>query len=264
MNIKERLEGLEKPPYGRTIKVMGKEIFFIEKGIGQAILYIHGNLGSHKWFSQVMDIEDFRTIALDMPNFGFSDPMESSDIADYSEFLREFIRELQLEKPVVAGHSLGGAVAISLSVKYPDLPGALMLIDSSSIKGLITPEEAYPIIEMYKVDYNLLKSALASIMPGINEERLVELTDMALLMNHDSYSGHARSLERFDLSNKAEKMKCPVLFIRGAGDFLITQKMAEETVSILGGSTLEIENSGHSPQVEVPDLFINILKKFLK
>jgi N-formylmaleamate deformylase len=44
--------------------------------------------------------------------------------------LADYIRKNNLDKPVVVGHSLGGYLALLLAVKYPDLPGKLVIVDS--------------------------------------------------------------------------------------------------------------------------------------
>lgn len=252
------------PAYGNTVELRGREIFYTEAGEGPVILYVHGNLGSHMWFSSLMNIDGYRTIALDMPNFGFSDRMDNFEISEYSRYLTAFIEKLKLEKPLLAGHSLGGAVAMYAAVHRPSTIGGLLLIDSSSIKGLVTPEKHYPVIERYKGDYTILKQALSAIMPGVQDEkRIVELVDSALMMNPDAFTGHADALKRFDLSDKAVKLPMPVLFVRGKNDILITPLMAEETTGLLGGEILEIDRVGHSVIVEDPLIFEDILKGFL-
>jgi len=255
---------LEKPSYGHRIKVNGKNIFFSEEGKGPAILYIHGNLGSHRWYSDVMKIEGYRTIAVDMPNFGFSDGIDNCEIDTYCSFMKGFLDEMHIDKIILVGHSLGGAVALSMAVNYPEIVRSLFLLDSSSIKGLKTPEESYSVIEMYKTDYSLLKTALQAIIPGVSDEnRIAELVETAKLMKKEAYIGHALALDHFDLSGVADRMDFPVLFVRGEKDFLITREMAEETIALIGGDIIYVDNVGHSLLVEDPSLFKEILVEFI-
>ncbi len=273
MNLQRHIQGnypgetsgrADPPSYGSTVEILGKDIFFTEEGQGPAIVYVHGNLGSHKWFSSVMKIDGFRTIALDMPNFGYSDRLDGFEISEYSRYLSAFIETLNLDKPLLVGHSLGGAVVMHTAVYKPGIPGGLLLIDSSSIKGLVTRKESYKFIEMYKSDYELLRRALSAIMPGVSDEkRIDELVESALMMNLDAYGGHADALSRFDLSGKAEKLSVPVLIVRGDRDILVTSLMAEETASVLGGEILELDGVGHSVIVEDPRRFMDILKSFI-
>lgn len=251
--------------YGDHADVKGKKIFYVEEGTGTPVLYIHGNLGSHKWYSEVMSIEGARVIALDLPNFGFSDRIDSFEIDVYADYVKGFIEAMGLDTPWVLGHSLGGAVAISLAIRYQECVRGLVLVDSASIKGLKTPEESYPVIELYKVNYSLLKKALCAIMPGVNDRgRQSELVDCALLMSKEAYVGHGRALTSFDYSDRTMRLDIPVLFIYGEQDILITREMAEETVAVLGGSVHILEGIGHSPQVENPTVFRTIIKDFIQ
>lgn len=262
--IVNRRKGLVKPSDGKTLMVNGCEIFYREKGKEPVLLYIHGNLGCHSWFDDVMDVPGYWTIAPDMPNFGFSGRIESCEIESYADYMIGFLETLAGGPAVVAGHSLGGVVAQSMAVKRPDLVKKLVLIDSGSVKGLHTPEASYPVIEQYKVNYGLLGQALSYIMPGLKDEnRKRGLIDMALLMSHHCYIGHARTLDNFDMTAEAEKLNLPVLVMRGAGDLLITQEMADETAKAWKGRLHLFANSGHSPLVEVPGEFLATLKDFL-
>ena len=97
--------------------VDGLRLHYITSGKGLPLVYVHGNTGSSLWFSRVMDVPGFRTYALDLPNFGQSDPLPGDvDLHRYAAYLKGFIDVLGLEAPIVAAHSLGGAVAQSLAI----------------------------------------------------------------------------------------------------------------------------------------------------
>lgn len=260
----KRKNALTPPSDGKKISVKNCNIFYREKGEGDILLYIHGNLGYHGWFDDVMDIPGYRTIAPDMPNFGFSDRIESSEVDVYADYLLEFLSRLEIDKAVLAGHSFGGCVAQSIAVKKPGLVRKLVLIDSGSHKGLHTPKESYPLFEQYKVNYQFLTQAMSAIMPGLhNRERKEKLIDAALLMSHHCYAGHARSLDDFDLTGRVGLDGIPVLVLRGAGDILITPEMAEETAKGWKGKLFVFPTAGHSPLVEIPGEFKDVMVEFL-
>ena len=247
---------------GGFIEVKGKRMFYVSKGEGKPIVYLHGNLGCSLWFSSVMDIPGYRTIAPDMVNFGRSERINSSEIDDYADYLEAFINKLELKDVVLVAHSLGGAVAMKTAINRPELVSRLLLVDSCPIDGLRTPEESYPVIELYKSNPGLLKKALHSIAPELEDEQLLNaLTDNAYLMNPDSYAGHPRSLEKVDFRDTASGYTGPVRFIVGKKDPLISVEMAEETMKYFNGDVITVEN-GHSIIVEDPDRFMEILKEF--
>jgi branched-chain amino acid transport system permease protein len=248
---------------GRYVEVMGKSIYYREKGSGKPVLYIHGNIGSHEWFREVMDLPGCRTIAPDMINFGHSDHIETSDIEVYADYIKGFMDALQITDALVAGHSLGGAVAMSLAVKEPDLVRKLVLIDSCPPDGLKTPEAHYPYIELYKKSRGFLKKALAGVMPSRDDKKLLNLlVNEAMLMNKSSYTGNARALEKVDFTDRLSSFGKPVLVVAGKLDALITAEMAEQTAAAFGGEYRIIDGVGHSLMVENPELFKEVLLGF--
>ena len=249
-----------------SINVDGCGISYVEEGQGKPLLYIHGNTGSKTWFSRVMLVPGYRTIAVDMPNFGRSDSLSAEvDLHDYADRIVGFIHALGLDAPVIAGHSLGGAVAQSIAVRYPGLIRALVLIDSASPHGLITPKERYPLIEMMRNDKAILAKALAATVPTLKDPAFFEvLLDDAVRMAASAWIGNAAALSRFDLGQETKDFAQPVLVMRGKGDFLVTKAMAEETVSSYPKARLiELEDVGHSIIVEDPGRFLDQLRGFL-
>ena len=235
-------------------------------GTGTPVLLVHGNTGSKLWYEKVMEIEGVRTVAPDMPNFGASGHIAEADIDVYADYLQGFIREMGLPTPLpVVGHSLGGAVAISLTLRYPDLVSRLMLVDSAPLDGLKTPEEHYPVIEMYKNNEELLTQALQAVTPTMDDPVFLErLAKEAMKMNPIAFAGNARALERFDYRGKGAEFDGPVSVIVGEKDVLITREMAEATANEFPAGSLNVlEGVGHSVMAESPETFVTLLKEFL-
>lgn len=247
----------------KYIEIKNKKICYYENGKGKPVIMIHGNFASARWYQKVMNIDGFHTYALDLPNFGRSDRIEKCDIDLYADYLKMFMDKLNIEKAIIVGHSLGGAVAQSLSYRYPEKSEKMILIDSAPIDGLKTPEEYYPILEMYKGNKTLLKKALSGIMPENKDEKLLdELTNEALLMKEECFTGNARSLEKINYIDIAKNYKNKVLFIVGKKDLLITEEMAKNTIKYLNGEVKVFDHVGHSIIVEDPELFKEVLINF--
>jgi branched-chain amino acid transport system permease protein len=248
---------------GSYLTVKGKRIYYVQEGEGDPILMIHGNTASHVWYQDVMHIPGFRTIAPDMVNFGHSDSIEKADIHLYADYLKAFMDKLSLKQCYLVGHSLGGAVALSLAFRYPEMVSRLLLIDPCPVEGLVTPEAYYPIIELYKTNRSLLKKALAAVVPTLQDgKRLNLLVNEAMLMDKAAYTGNARALERVDFRSEAAGFNKPVLVLVGGKDLLITEEMARKTGEALHGSTRLIEHVGHSLMLEDPALFKEIVVDF--
>lgn len=247
------------------VDVSGKRICYSVKGSGETVLYVHGNLGSLLWWRDVMDLPGYKTIAIDMPNFGDSDAIETANLDVYADYIIEFAKKIGLKDFYLVGHSLGGGVAISLAARYPNFVKKLILVDSSAPSGLKTPEEHYPYIEMYRTNRDFLKKGLAGVAPGLKDDDFLEaLTTQGFKMAGHAFIGNARALTDFDYTHKAGSYKGSVLVIRGKMDALITHAMAKETKDVYSNAKLEeMEGVGHSPMVEDPNRFKAILLAFL-
>ncbi|MFO7730097.1 MAG: alpha/beta hydrolase [Spirochaetia bacterium] len=251
----------------QTVKVNGIEISYNTSGSGLPLLYIHGNTGSKLWFEKVMNIEGLRTIAPDMPNFGDSARLSTADIDEYADYIRNFILALKLSTPLpVVGHSLGGAVAISLALRNPEIASRLILVDSAPLDGLKTPEEHYPIIEQYKTDRNLLHQALQAVAPTMDDTGFLEkLVEQAMKMNPLAFAGNARALERFNYQGQGTQFDKPVLVIVGDKDVIISREMAQATADAFPKGELKVlEGIGHSVMVEDPNAFISLIKENIR
>jgi len=118
------------PPQGRFLDVDGLRLHLVDRGRGPPIVLIHGLAGQigHFAHSLVARLEgDHRVVAFDRPGSGYSSPAPGG-IADQAAILARAIRKLELGRPLVVGHSLGGAVALALALDHPDCVGALALI----------------------------------------------------------------------------------------------------------------------------------------
>jgi pimeloyl-ACP methyl ester carboxylesterase len=71
-----------------------------------------------------------RVVALDLPGGGFSDRPEDGDVSfrSVAELVAEAMAELELERPVIVGHSYGGAITLELAAWRPKLVEAMILI----------------------------------------------------------------------------------------------------------------------------------------
>lgn len=253
-----------------TMLVNSIPIFYVAVGAGIPVLLVHGNTGSSLWWRDSMDLPGYRTVALDLPNFGRSGPVpgysaETARLEDYADHLASFIEAMKLERPVLVGHSLGGAVAQALVAKRPELVRALVLVDSAAPSGLVTPKERHPAIEMMRANPAVLGMALKAVVPAMTAEAwFAALVEDAKLMAAPAWIGNAEALSRFDLRGKLSGFTKPVLVVWGRRDVIVTEAMARETAEAFPRARLEIvEEAGHSVMAELPALWRKILAEFL-
>ncbi len=128
-NVEARL-----PPRGRFLEVFGERLHYVDSGgAGPALLMIHGLAGTLLHFDYALAgrlAGEFRVILVDRPGSGYSTRAYGADatVTAQAKAIAELIRALNLQRPLVVGHSLGGAVALALALDWPDCVGALALI----------------------------------------------------------------------------------------------------------------------------------------
>jgi len=123
------------PQAGKIHPVSGGAIHYVDIGPkdGVPVVMIHGLGGQLQHFTYALTTylqDDFRLIVLDRPGCGYStrDNIKYSSLKAQGRMIFELLDDLGLHRPVLVGHSLGGAVALGMAVESPSKTGALALI----------------------------------------------------------------------------------------------------------------------------------------
>lgn len=243
----------------------GRSMFYTEQGEGPALLYIHGNTGSSRWFREVMDLPGYRTIAVDMVNFGRSDRIEEAGSIDvYADHVAAFIDALDIGPCYVVGHSLGGGVAMSLAMRYPGKVRRLTLVDPAPIDGMTLDDDYYALIEAIKNNYTGLKRSIARAMGTRSGDRRLnnQLAREALLMNEEGFIKHAEALASLDLRERAKTFATPTAVIHGREDTIVSEEQSRRTAEALGAPMTIVHNVGHALPIEDPGRFKELVAGF--
>ncbi len=121
------------PPVGKFIEVESVRLHYVERGTGVPVVMIHGSDGILQDFTQtIFDsvADEFHAIAVDRPGHGYSGrPLdEPVTLAMTARLIHLAVSRLVGGKPIIVGHSYGGAVALQYAVDYPDDVAALVLL----------------------------------------------------------------------------------------------------------------------------------------
>lgn len=123
------------PVTGQFIEVDGGRIHYVESGTGpRTLVLIHGLAGTGRYMLKLAEdlSKDHRVIVIDRPGAGYSTRASEAQagLSAQADMVAEFIRKkgLALDRPVIVGHSLGGAVALALAARHAELVGGLALI----------------------------------------------------------------------------------------------------------------------------------------
>lgn len=136
-------------------KVRNINVAYIDEGSGnQTIFLIHG-LGTYAkgWIKNIDALsENYRVIAIDLPGYGKSDKGYYKYTMDfYAQIITELMDNLDIEKAIVTGHSMGGQIAMTMALDYSDRVEKLILISPAGFErftdgegdwliGVMTPD----------------------------------------------------------------------------------------------------------------------------
>jgi pimeloyl-ACP methyl ester carboxylesterase len=124
----------QHPPTGRFIEVDGVKLHYLERGDGPPVVLLHGNGAIARDFegSGVIDrlAARHRVIAFDRPGFGYSERPRKRIWTPHTQaaLLVRALARLDVQQPVVVGHSWGALVALQLAVDFPQCTRGLVLV----------------------------------------------------------------------------------------------------------------------------------------
>jgi len=124
-----------------SILIDSRRIHFRDFGSGLPLIFVHGFGASvYSWRNNLGPIsKNFRVFAIDLPGFGYSDKSLDADysIDGYCNLIIQFMDYMQIRDAILVGHSLGGGIALTFALKYPERVRGLILIDAEAYA--ITP-----------------------------------------------------------------------------------------------------------------------------
>jgi len=249
-----------------TASVNGVRIAYSRSGSGKPLVLIHGfPFDSSIWDEVVPLLEgSFDLIRPDVRGFGESTTVGTVySITDMADDIAGLIDSMDLEKVVVAGHSMGGYVALAFAKKYPSRVSGLALISSQARAD--TPERREG---RYKEAKEVEKNGTGFIVDGMiaklssNERVQNSLRNVMSKQKIPGVIGALKAMaEREDTTEMIAPIKYPLVLIHGGADVLIPIDRAQEIRAILPSShMIELPGVCHMPMLESPEGTAKALK----
>ena len=121
------------PKFGKITRLEDAEIHWYDSGQGRPIIMLHGLGGNLRNFTYALTErldDDFRVIAIDRAGSGWSRRSKPviATLQEQARILSEFIEQERIEKPLIVGHSLGGAIALAFALEHRKQISGLALI----------------------------------------------------------------------------------------------------------------------------------------
>lgn len=266
------------PPSGKFVDLPGARLHYVERGEGPAILLVHGLAGQLRHFTYgVMDqlAADFRVVAVDRPGSGYSVRPADAAVGLYAQadVLAALIDKLELGRPLVVGHSLGGALALALAQRHPGRVAGLALVAPLTH----TPQGVSPAFKGLAMTQPWLRKLVAwTLAAPLSIARREEI--MGLVFGPDAvprdYATRGGGLLALrpshviaastdlvaipenlpEMMQRYAAMRLPVSVLFGRGDRIINPvAQGESLAAIIPGTQLTLVDGGHMLPITAPE-----------
>ena len=254
----------------------------------QTILLIHGLAGSSKTWDAVLPQlgERFDVIAPDLLGHGESaKPMGDYSLGAFASGLRDFLAVLDVNSVTIVGHSFGGGVAMQLAYQHPHLVDRLVLVGSGGLgrevswllRLLTLPGAEFLMPIAFPKPAVEMGTGVGRLMGrrGIRSARLAEMwraySSLAGAENRGAFVRTMRGVIEpgGQTVNATDRLylaaRVPTMLVWGDRDAIIPVEHAYAAHEEIESSRLEIlEDVGHFPHVDAPDLFVATLLDFVE
>jgi pyruvate dehydrogenase E2 component (dihydrolipoamide acetyltransferase) len=256
------------------IEIDGLRLRYLDLGDGDSVpvLLLHGfGADLNTWmFTQPALAEGRRAIALDLPGHGGSAKEVGAGTADVlTDAVERAVAALGIERVHLVGHSMGGAIAVSLALRRPELASTLTLIASAGlgpeinaafIDGFVRASRRRETVEVL----NLLVHDPALVSRTMVEDvlRYKRLDGVATALARVAEAWFAGGRQAMNLTGPISKLELPVQIIWGHDDRIIPAAHAEALAAHLRVHILD--QAGHLPHMEKAGDVNRLIKQLIE
>ncbi|WP_439026632.1 alpha/beta fold hydrolase [Haloarchaeobius sp. DT45] len=264
-----------------TVQTNDIETCYDRRGDGPAIVFVHGSVVDSGMWDQQGDAlrDDFTTVVYDVRGHGRTggSSRDRYDMALYADDLHELVTALDLDRPVICGHSMGGLVAQAYAVQYPDQLSGLILADTFT-PTILTRGEWFlrrvamnaflPLVRVLGIErlerLNVWVSERLSRGASGDYAEVEKLREDGPTMTTTEFIKVIRSMSRahehpIDLS----AITVPALVIYGENELGFIKRHARELSRTLADCAVDVvPGGGHASNLDNPEYFTAAVRGF--
>jgi len=225
------------------------------------LIFIHGSGNTAKvWQYQIQHFPDAE--AINLPgHLSLGEPCTS--IEDCVTWLHDYILEQGYHAPVLAGHSLGGAIVQMYALKHSEDVKAIILAGTGA-KLRVAPQYLSAIqdgIEKPSIWLqNFIEPQYSHIEPGLRKELLAETAKVGAKVQLNDFI----CCDKFDILEEVHQIKVPTLVLCGSEDVMTPPKYSSYLAARIEGAKLSVVDGGtHYFFVEKPEVVNQAIEQFL-
>ena len=241
-----------------ALVLQGGVVHYEYFGRGRPLIFLHGWLGSWRYWVPAMDAlaEEYRVYAFDLWGFGDSDKSQDRyDLGSYVSLLDAFINELGIHGPVpLIGHALGASVSVAYAREHAATVDRIMAIGlplglDSVNQRLVSGGGSFVnrvIGRSQGESYDSVKSEFSRTAPEAIEKSV-------------------RSVLRMDLRATLRQLELPMLLVYGDQDNVVTPRDAAQYAGVNNTvRTMLFPQCRHFPMLDRSNQFNRLLHDFLR
>lgn len=257
----------------KNILFNGKNIAYRCEGSGPALVLLHGFLESGSiWdgFSAQL-LNDFTVLSIDLPGHGNSEVLaEVHSMHLMAEVVKAVIQSEGIDSVVIAGHSMGGYVALQFAFENENMVEGIVLFHShAGADSEQARENRLRTIEIVKKNRG---SFIRQFIPDLFDQRHVEnyadairkLQDVASLMTSEAIIAALSGMrDRTGQIEFLSKTRVPILFIIGKQDSRMPfSQLLQQAEAPSHSEILLLDHVGHMGYIESPTVTLQALSHF--
>jgi 2-hydroxy-6-oxonona-2,4-dienedioate hydrolase len=236
------------------------------------LVLLHGiGASADRWLCVASTLSRYYQLIIpDIVGFGYSDkPTIGYTMDFFVKFFEDFLRKLEVARLSIIGTSFGGYLATEFTIRNLEKVDKLILAaPAGAMRTSTRVLDQYIMAALYPTYENASRAFrdMAYEPGGVSEETIRDFMNRMRLPNA-KYAFMSTLLairDSKDLSGGLSKISVPTLLIWGANDRMIPLTYSREYTKIPNSQLTIIDNCGHTPFVEKPAEFNNIVLNFLE